>query len=271
MSQGQQAAVPPPFGVNPQGEPFPTQFNTRLVGRRLLYYPCLPSTMDAVRQAARHGAAEGTVVVAGEQTAGRGRHGRSWLTPQGSLALSVLLYPSLSWLPGLGMLAPLAVVHIIRRVAGLVAGIKWPNDVLLRGKKVAGILVESGLRGGEVEYAVVGIGLNVDFDPAAHPDIAAIATSLSAELNQPLSPWEVLPSLLEELDRLYLALQAGEAVYPEWKQHLETLGQRVKVSGPGWSEEGVAEEVTADGSLLLRRPDGSTARLFSGEVLSLRA
>jgi BirA family biotin operon repressor/biotin-[acetyl-CoA-carboxylase] ligase len=227
--------------------------------------------MDVARREVGRGAAEGTVVVAGEQTAGRGRQGRSWLSPQGSIALSVIFRPSLSHLIGIVMVAPLAVVRAVRRATGLETGIKWPNDVLLGGKKVCGVLVESGLKGGQVDYAIAGLGLNVDFDPAAWPDIAAIATSLSAGLGRSLPLGEVLGPLLEELDRLYLSLRAGEPVYREWQAHLETIGQQVTVRGQGWQEEGVAEGVDPDGSLLLRREDGTLRRLFSGEVLSLRS
>ncbi len=227
--------------------------------------------MDVARQEVGRGAAEGTVVVAGEQTSGRGRQGRSWLSPHGNLALSVVFHPSLSHLTAIGMVAPLAVVRAVRRATGLDTGIKWPNDVLLGGKKVCGVLVESGLRGGQVDYAIAGLGLNVDFDPAAWPEIADIATSLWAGLGRSLPLGEVLGPLLEELDRLYLSLRAGEPVYREWQAHLETIGQRVTVRGEGWQEEGVAEGVDPDGSLLLRREDGTLRRLFSGEVLSLRS
>ncbi len=241
------------------------------MGHPLLYFPRVTSTMDVARQEVGRGAAEGTVVVAGEQTAGRGRQGRSWLSPHGSLALSVVFRPSLSQLTAIGMVAPLAVVRAVRRATGLETGIKWPNDVLLGGKKVCGVLVESGLRGGHVDYAIAGLGLNVDFDPAAWPEIAHIATSLSAGLGRSLPLGEVLGPLLEELDRLYLSLRAGEPVYREWQAHLETIGQRVTVRGEGWQEEGVAEGVDPDGSLLLRREDGTLCRLFSGEVFSLRS
>lgn len=245
-------------------------YHTRLVGHPLLYFPRVSSTMDMARREAGKGASEGMAVLAGEQTAGRGRQGRSWLTPQGSIALSVIFRPSLSHLSGVAMLAPLAVVRAVRRATGLETGIKWPNDVLLGGKKLCGVLVESALRGSQVEYAIAGLGVNVDFDPAAWPEIASIATSVSAGLDRPVAVAEVLGPLLEELDQLYLSLRAGEPVYQEWQAHLETIGQRVTVRGEGWQEEGLAEGVDPDGSLLLRRADGTLRRLFSGEVLSLR-
>jgi BirA family biotin operon repressor/biotin-[acetyl-CoA-carboxylase] ligase len=169
------------------------------------------------------------------------------------------------------MIVPLAVVRVVRRATGLETGIKWPNDVLLSGKKLCGVLVESGLRGRQVDYAIAGLGINVNLDPNAWPEIAETATSLSTALGRPLTVEEVLDPLLEEIDRLYLALRAGEPVHTEWQSHMETIGQRVTVLGQGWQEEGVAEGVDPDGRLLLRCDNGTLRRLFSGEVVSLRS
>jgi BirA family biotin operon repressor/biotin-[acetyl-CoA-carboxylase] ligase len=169
------------------------------------------------------------------------------------------------------MVVPLAVVGAVRQATGLQTAIKWPNDVLLGGKKVCGVLVDTGLKGGRIDYMIAGLGLNVDFDPAAWPEIADIATSLSAGLGCPVPTGDVLGLLLEELDRLYLSLRAGEPVYLEWLAHLETIGQRVTVRGQGWEEEGLVEGADVDGSLLLRRADGTLRRLFSGELVSLRS
>ena len=119
---------------------------TGIIGSRILYYPTLSSTMDAGREAARNGTPEGTVIIAGEQTAGRGRLKRSWLAPSGNIALSVILYPRLSELPEMIMLASLAVTHGIEAVTGIKPQIKWPNDILIEGKKVCGILIESDAR-----------------------------------------------------------------------------------------------------------------------------
>ncbi|MDP6782039.1 MAG: biotin--[acetyl-CoA-carboxylase] ligase [Dehalococcoidia bacterium] len=231
----------------------------------------MASTMDTARREVERSAAEGTVVMAGEQTSGRGRQGRTWLSPEGGLALSIIFRPSLSHLTAIAMIVPLAVVGAVRRATGLETGIKWPNDVLLCGKKLCGVLVESGLRGRQVDYAIAGLGINVNLDPNAWPEIAEIAISLSTALGRPLTVEEVLCPLLEELDRLYLALRAGEPVHTEWQAHLETIGQRVTVRGQGWQEEGVAEGVDPDGSLLLRCDNGTLRRLFSGEVISLRS
>lgn len=239
---------------------------TRFIGRELYYFPELPSTMDKTRELARSGAREGTVVVAGKQTHGRGRLGRTWFAAEGSLAMSVILHPALSQLPQLLMLAALAVVDSVYRTTGVRGCIKWPNDVLVGGRKLCGILTESELQGNQVKFAVVGIGLNVNFDTGATSDISHIATSLSRELGHDVSLPLVTARLLDALETLYLELKAGHSLAGHWRESLETLGRTVKVRTGQLVEEGRAESVTDDGSLLLRRADGSLATIVVGDV-----
>src|SRR3990172_3874427 len=156
---------------------------TRFIGQRVLYYPSLTSTMEIARGAVGQGAEEGTVIIADEQTAGRGRVKRTWLAPRGNIALSVVLHPTLSNLPSLIMLASLAVVHSIESVTGLKAQIKWPNDVLINGKKMYDILIENEIQGNTVT-AIIGIGIDVNLRLADFPEVQSIATSLSDELGR---------------------------------------------------------------------------------------
>lgn len=242
------------------------RLTTQFVGRNLLYYPITSSTMDVARKAAREGASEGTTVVAEEQTEGRARLGRSWINPRGVIAISIILRPEMSQLLRLTMIASLATSRAIERATGLKSTIKWPNDVLINSKKVSGILTESALRGQSVDWAVIGIGINVNFDPKAFPEIAGIATSLSNELGKEVSQLDVLLSLLGEIELFYLALRRGEPIHEEWQNRLETLGKVVQVKSGNDVEVGYAESVDSDGSLLLRRPDGSLARFITGEV-----
>lgn len=222
--------------------------------------------MDITREKAGEGAGEGLVVLAEEQSRGRGRLGREWLSPGGSLSLSILLRPTLPLLPSLIMLASLAVVHTIEENTGLKASIKWPNDVLMRGKKVCGILIENAIEGHKVLYSIIGIGLNVNLDTKEYPQIASLATSLSQELGREVNRQQVLQSLLEEIEELYLGLQQGVSLYQEWQGRLETLGKRVRATGGDRVEEGYAEAVDKEGSLLLRRSDGSLIRILAGDV-----
>lgn len=242
------------------------RLTTKFVGRHFFYYPTVTTTMDVARKAAKEGAVEGTVVVAEEQTTGRARLGRTWINPPGVLAVSIILCPEMSQLLRLTMVAALATSRCIEKATGLKTVIKWPNDILIRGKKVSGILTESALRRQSVDWAVIGIGINVNFDPKAYPQIADIATSLSVELGKKVSQLEVLLHLLNEVEYFYSALRRGEPIYQEWRDKLETLGKVVQVKTGSDLEKGYAESVDEDGALLLRRTDGSLARIVAGEV-----
>ena len=244
------------------------ELKTTLVGRDIVYYDTISSTMDAAKDAVAQGAAEGTVVIAEHQTAGRGRLGRQWLSrPEGSLLLSIILYPGLELFPRLTMAACLAVAHSIERVTGLRPSIKWPNDVLLGGKKVSGILSESDVTGDTVNYAIVGIALNVNLDPASIPQISETATSLQRALGHSVSRLDMLRTLLEEFERLYIELRRGQPIDKEWRRRLETLGKRVTVHCGGELHEGCAESVDEDGNLLLRQDDGTLVTITAGDVM----
>jgi BirA family biotin operon repressor/biotin-[acetyl-CoA-carboxylase] ligase len=242
------------------------KLTTKFVGRHFLYYPTVTTTMDVARKAAKEGAVEGTVVVAEEQTTGRARLGRTWINPPGVVAVSIILHPEMSQLLRLTMVASLATSRCIEKATGLKTVIKWPNDILIRGKKVSGILTESALRRQSVDWVVIGIGINVNFDPRAYPEIADIATSLSIELGKKVSQLEVLLHLLNEVEYFYSALRRGEPIYQEWRDKLETLGKVVQVKTGADLEKGYAESVDEDGALLLRRPDGTLVRIVAGEV-----
>ncbi len=239
---------------------------TRFIGKRVIYSPSLMSTMDVAKQEAQRGTAEGTVIITEEQTAGRGRMERTWLSPKGGIALSIILYPDVACLPSLIMLASLAVVHSIEAVTGLKAGIKWPNDVLVGGRKVCGILIESDIRGSKADYTIIGIGINVNLKLSDFPEISPAATSLSDELGTGVSRLNVVRRLLLEVEELYLTLKAGGSIYEEWRDSLVTLGRHVHVTWRETVHEGIAESVARDGSLLLRQLDGSLARIVAGDV-----
>jgi len=239
---------------------------SHFIGQRVIYYPRLTSTMDVARREAQRGAAEGTVVIADEQTMGKGRLKRAWLSPKGSIALSIILYPGVFYLPSLIMLASLAVVHSIETITGLELQIKWPNDILINDKKVCGILIESDVRGDTVFYAIIGIGINVNFRLSDFPEILSTATSLADKLGRDVSRVDVIRCLLVEIEKLYLALLDGESVYEEWRDRLVTLGRKVQVKSGKTILEGVAESVARDGGLLLRHSNGSSTEIVAGDV-----
>jgi len=238
---------------------------THLIGKRVVYQPVLASTMEAARLEAQRGACEGTVVVCSRQTAGKGRMKRPWLSPEGNIALSVILRPALSCLPCLVMLASLAVVHSIKEVTGLEPEIKWPNDVLIGGKKVSGILIESALRGKDVDYAILGIGVNVNFKVSEFPEIAARATSLVSESGEAVSRLSLIRRLLVEVERLYLSSSQG-CIFEEWQKRLVTTGRMIQVKSGGNTYHGIARSVEADGSLILQEPGGHLKRIVAGDA-----
>jgi BirA family biotin operon repressor/biotin-[acetyl-CoA-carboxylase] ligase len=240
--------------------------DTRMIGRRILYYPSVTSTNEIARTEAERGIQEGAVVVADEQTAGRGRLRRSWMTPTGNIAMSVVLYPEKQILPSLIMMASLAVSRSIETVTDLKTQIKWPNDVLIDGRKVCGILIESDVRKEKIRYAVIGIGINVNAGKEIFSGIQTPATSLNIEAGKEVSRLLLIRELLTAMDNQYYILRSGGSVFSEWSDRLVTLGKEVRVTSGEEIYEGIAESVDADGSLLVRSPDGSLNKVIAGDV-----
>jgi BirA family biotin operon repressor/biotin-[acetyl-CoA-carboxylase] ligase len=239
--------------------------NTRFIGQNLLYFARLSSTMDAARREALNDAPEGTVVIAGEQTQGRGRLKRTWFAPAGNIALSLVLYPDVSGLPYLIMIASLAAAQSIESITGLQTQIKWPNDVLIGGKKVVGMLIESEVKGEKVR-AVIGIGINVALQPGEIHEISSVATSLEEHLGEKVSRENLIRKFLEEFEELYINIQNGKTIFNLWQSRLVTLGQNVTAIWGKDIIEGVAEFVDETGALAIRGKDGTLTRVVAGDV-----
>jgi len=274
---------------------------TQVFGRELAVLLRIGSTNDVAKDLAAQGAPEGTVVVADEQTAGRGRLARRWLAPPRTCLLCSLLFrPDLPPIQAqrLTMLCSLAAADAIEQVAGLYVHLKWPNDLVVKSqigksqianpqirnpqsairnpqsaiwRKLAGILTETGITGERLDFAVVGIGVNVNVRPEALPTLAPDATSILAEVGCPVDRVALLVALLAGVERRYRGLRAGESPHREWAARLATLGQPVEVSTPAGVLVGVAESVDEDGALLLRLPDGGLRRLLAGNVTLARS
>ena len=239
---------------------------TVFIGRRVICYSSLDSTNIVAKQEALRGGSEGTAIIARRQLAGRGRLGRSWLSPEGSISLSVILYPPLACLHTLIMISSLALANSIGAVTGLKAEIKWPNDIMLRGGKVSGILIESSVSEGVVDYAVIGIGVNVNLHLRNFPEIADSATSLSDELGREIPVLYLVRIMLVEIEHQYLNVLGGGDIYAEWRSRLINLGQQVSVQSGDSLLEGIAESVSRNGSLLVRKNDGSLETVIAGDV-----
>ena len=242
---------------------------TELIGQRIVYYSSLGSTNEVLKELAAQGAPEGTLVIADEQTAGRGRMGRRWLAPPGTgLLLSLLFRPDFApnQAQRLTMICSLAIADAIEGLTGLPVGLKWPNDIFVRGQKVGGILTESGTTGGHLDYIVVGMGLNVNLTISTLPELQGIATSLSQELGREVSRLGLLWKILEGIETRYESLRRGESPHEEWAARLINLGRQVQVTTPQGALVGWAEGVDADGALVLRTPDGQRRRILAGDV-----
>jgi BirA family biotin operon repressor/biotin-[acetyl-CoA-carboxylase] ligase len=170
----------------------------------------------------------------------------------------------------IAMITPLAIVDAVRDVAGLSAAIKWPNDVVLDGKKLAGMLVETGATDEERAFALVGAGINVNFDPRSIDEIRDIATSIAVALGRDGDREALLASYVLHFERLYDDARNGRSPRERWRSLLVTLGQRVTATEPQRVTEGIAEDVDDDGSLLVRADDGSLVAIEAGDV-TLRA
>ena len=239
----------------------------RVVGSRVLWLDSVTSTMDEARRQADEGRAEGLVVVAGEQTAGRGRFDRRWVSPAGSaLLFSVLLRPESRQLPYVNMAATLAVADAVAAHVQTVPTIKWPNDVRIGGRKVSGILIETDSGVGKLRYALVGIGINVDLDVSDHPEIAETATSVNSEAAEPIDRATLLVDVLRRLDDMYASVREGNSLTHKWAPRLETLGKHVQVSWGHKVFEGFAREVDERGNLIVERDDGTMVTVAGGEV-----
>lgn len=245
---------------------------TQTLGQRIVFYERVGSTNDVAKQLADAGEPEGTLVIADEQTAGRGRLGRTWVAPpHSSILMSLVLRPALvpHQVARVTMAVALGACVAIRAETGLEVQIKWPNDLLVRGKKLAGILSEAGIVGDELEYVVVGIGVNVNFNAAAVAEIPNDATTLADELGQSLSRVRLVQALLHRIEEYYL--RVNENLVPEYSDHLSTLNQWVRVQTLAGIEEGWAERVNENGALILRRADDSHIELVAGEVTFIKS
>jgi len=228
------------------------------------------STNASAMQMAAEGAGEGTVVIAEQQTGGKGRLGRKWISPKGNLYLSVVLRPNipLHKAPLITLMGAVAITSAIRSACEVQAGIKWPNDILVDNRKVSGLLTEMSAEQDRIRYIVLGIGVNVNMplDELA-PEVRDRATTLSAEAGQRINRTTLLRSILKDLDHWYGVFLKSEAdVLAAWTSLNVTLGKRVMISGQSVSCEGIARGIDPDGRLLVEQDDRVVRTISAGDV-----
>lgn len=245
----------------------------RKVGGTLVCLDSVDSTNSEVKRRALDGAPDGLAVIAGQQTGGRGRRGRTFVSPADKgLYLSVLLRPQcpLEEVSTLTAWTAVAVCDAIQAVCGVRPGIKWTNDLVLEGRKVCGILTELGLEGetGALEYVVVGIGVNLTQTEADFgPEVAPVAISLEQALGRAPRRAELAAAILAALDDLYAAFPGAAADYlARYRADCLTVGRQVRLIRPGGVQDAFAEEIDDRFALVVRLPDGRRETVSSGEV-----
>ncbi|MBC7810652.1 MAG: biotin--[acetyl-CoA-carboxylase] ligase [Burkholderiales bacterium] len=241
------------------------RLQTALSPRPVRFYAQVESSSDIALDWLRNGAAAGSVVVADEQTRGRGRLGRSWYAPPATaLMLSVVLRPSAAALVQVSMMGALVVCETLEAFGIRNVGIKWPNDTQIDGRKVCGVLPEVLWDGDRLFGAVLGIGLNVRIDFAGTP-FEQTATSVETVLGKSIDRLELLTTLLERIDD-WTARIESYALFDAWTERLTTIGQQVSVNQANGVVTGMAEGVDEHGALLVRDEDGALQRVIAGDI-----
>jgi BirA family biotin operon repressor/biotin-[acetyl-CoA-carboxylase] ligase len=246
--------------------------HTKRFGRNIVFLREVGSTNDLAKELASYGAVEGTVVVAETQTCGRGRLDREWVSPKGGLWFSIILRPELKPAEAVRLVfvASLAVAEVLRELYGLKAETRWPNDVLVNGRKICGILTEMNTTGEKINYVIVGVGVNANIDVAKvfPEELRKVATSLENGLGRKVRLEELFRALLEKLENVYeLLLKEGfDSILAEWKKYAGFLGCQVEVASGTKKWVGLALDVENDGALILRFEDGTLKRVFVGDA-----
>ncbi|MBI4974746.1 MAG: biotin--[acetyl-CoA-carboxylase] ligase [Candidatus Omnitrophica bacterium] len=253
------------------------RLNTKILGKEVITYKKIDSTNSLAYSLAEKGVKEGVVILAEEQTKGRGRLGRQWSSPpKTGIYLSCILRPKIvpSGIPKITLLAAVAVAKSVRELSGLWAVIKWPNDILINGKKVCGILTEMKAEQDTVNFVILGIGVNVNTPLKVIPKGAS---SIKEEMARSgsladISRIELTRRILENLEEYYILLKnrGFGPIMDIWKSFSAMLGSRIKVILQNKTFEGLAQDIDDDGSLIVRRDSGILEKVSSGDIVMIR-
>jgi biotin-[acetyl-CoA-carboxylase] ligase BirA-like protein len=245
---------------------------TRVMGKTVLFLTEVNSTNLWAKRLACSGAQEGTITVAETQSSGRGRLNRLWYSPVGGLWFSMVLRPKIyaSQVSQLTVIAALSVIQTLCDLYGLEAEAKWPNDVLVNGRKICGILGEANTQADKISFVIMGIGLNANFnvDRALPESIAASATSLENEIGHKIGLEQLLTTLLRRFEADYniYAQRGFSPIVAKWKEHANFLGREIDVVDQYTTFRGVAEDIDANGALALRPKDGTVKSFLAADV-----
>jgi len=245
---------------------------TRAFGSKIFAFETIDSTNNCAKAVAGCGAGEGTVVIAEHQTNGKGRHGRVWQsTPNENLMFSIVLRPKLppEDLNLLPLYVAVAVSDAIERLAGIKLECKWPNDLLINGKKVAGILIEGSYKQNSIDYVVIGVGINVN--QLRFPgEIEATATSLRLEIGKEVDRIPLFREILVSMENIYRnsSSRGFQSIIPQWLAHTHMINRTISVSQQGTVFSGTVKGLSPEGGLVLQT-DGAERTVFAGDVTIL--
>lgn len=251
--------------------------DTKIIGREIISYKKVGSTNDIAYELAEKGMQEGTVIISEEQTTGKGRHGRKWLSPpNGGIYLSCILRPGIvpTEIPRITLLGAVAVARAVRKASGLSAMIKWPNDILINSRKVCGILTEMKAEQDRVHFIVVGIGINVNTKARYLPRGASSIKEemCRSKMEREVSRVELARYILGFIEEDYFMMkkEGFKPIIEEWRRFSAILGSRVRVVLQNRSFEGLAHDIDDAGALLVRRDSGVIEKVSSGDVVMAR-
>lgn len=242
-----------------------------MFSRKIEILENLGSTNTYANEIAGRGAPEGTVVIAEEQNAGRGRMGRTWVSPKyANVLMSVVIKPNIKIdeIFAINMMTTLAVTDAIEEIFGLTSKIKWPNDIYINMKKVGGILTELSSKGPEIEYVIIGLGLNINWKPENLSEMRYSATCVSDEVGGPLSREKVISSILKKIDLYYKMFSEGMSreLLELWRDRSIILGKMVEVDTGEGTISGRALRVDHRGSLIIENENGDKKEVIFGDV-----
>ena len=243
---------------------------TKYIGKPFIYMDTTESTQDEVARYGRKGSEEGLAVGAGYQSQGRGRLDREWLSVErSSILVSVLLKPEEQYVNHIVIMAALALESFVKELdQNIPVSIKWPNDILIQEKKVAGILVEripTNTTNGN-DLVVLGMGVNLNLETSKIPEISSISTSLYNFTGKKFDLVKGYATLFEKLETHYELLKNGNDLLAQWKQKLITIGRMVEITNGEEEFVGLAEDVDETGSLIVRRKDGTLFNVIAGDA-----
>ena len=249
---------------------------TKILGKEIHHFKEVISTIDIARDLAAQGHPEGTLVVAEVQTAGRGRLERKWFSPPGGIWISLVLRPNILPMdaPKITFLMAVAAAIAIEGQTGIPAKIKWPNDILIKGKKVGGILCEIDAEPDRVIFAILSLGLNANVDSDEFPpEIRTVAASLKQATGEKIDRVRLLRNILENLEKNYSQAKKSNfsSTLSQWKDLCDTLGKKIKISTPYGVFEGLAQDIDEHGALLLKLPSGEVKSFASGDATVLNS